>query len=76
MKFQDMTLDNNWRAHLDLKRKRLLLSFGLFYGVKVPKSLTDDPLEDLPYVDLFFNYLAGSGVYSFDRDKSNSLPVG
>jgi hypothetical protein len=75
MKFQDMSLDHNWRAHLDLKRKRLLLSFGLFYGVKIPKSLTDDPLEDLPYVDLFFNYLAGSGVYSFDREKSNSLPV-
>jgi hypothetical protein len=52
-----------------------LLSFGLFYGVKIPKSLTDDPLEDLPYVDLFFNYLAGSGVYSFDREKSNSFPV-
>ncbi len=73
MKFQDMSLDHNWRAHLDLKRTRLLLSFGLFYGVKIPKSLTDDPLEDLPYVDLFFRYLAGSGVYSFDRNRSDSL---
>jgi hypothetical protein len=75
MKFQDMSLDHNWRAHLDLKRKRLLLSFGLFYGVKLPKSLTDDPLEDLPYVDLFFRYLAGSSVYTFDQDKSSPLPV-
>jgi hypothetical protein len=73
MKFQDMSLDNNWRAHLELKRTRLLLSFGLFYGVKVPKSLTDQPLEDLPYVDLFFRYLAGSGVYSFDRTRSDSF---
>jgi hypothetical protein len=73
MKFQDMSLDHNWRAHLDLKRTRLLLSFGLFYGVKVPVSLTDQPLEDLPYVDLFFRYLAGSAVYSFDRNRSDSL---
>ncbi len=73
MKFQDMSLDHNWRAHLDLKRTRLLLSFGLFYGVKVPVSLTDQPLEHLPYVNLFYKYLAGSGVYSFDRTRSDSL---
>jgi hypothetical protein len=71
MKFQDMSLADNWRAHLDLKRTRLLLSFGLFYGVKVPKSLTDQPLDDLPYVDMFFRYLSGSGVYSFDHDREN-----
>jgi hypothetical protein len=75
MKFQDMSLEHNWRAHLDLKRKRLLLSFGLFYGVKIPKSLTDQPLDDLPYVDMFFRYLSGSGVYSFDHDRENLKAV-
>lgn len=68
MKFQDMSLENNWRAHLDLKKARLLISFGLFWGVKVPVTLTDEPLDDLPFVDLFFRYLSGSGVYSFSRD--------
>ncbi len=73
MKFQGMALSDNWQAHLDLKGFRLLMGFGGFYGVKLPKELTDDPLEDQPYVDLFFRYLAGSGVYSFDRTRSDSL---
>lgn len=72
MKFQDMSLEHNWRAHLDLKKARLLLSFGLFYGVKVPVALTDQPLDDLPFVDLFFKYLSGSGVYTFDRERNTS----
>jgi hypothetical protein len=74
MKFQDMSLENNWRAHLDLKRTRLLLSFGLFWGVKVPQQLTDDSLEDQPYVDLFFRYLVESKCYSYDKEiQSDNL---
>lgn len=68
MKFQGMALSDNWRAHLDLKGFRLLMGFGEFYGVKLPKHLTDDPLEDQPYVDMFFRYLAGSQSYSYDRN--------
>ncbi len=72
MKFQGMALSDNWQAHLDLKGFRLLMGFGGFWGVKLPKELTDDPLEDQPYVDLFFRYLAGSGVYSYSRDGKPS----
>lgn len=68
MKFQGMALADNWRAHLDLKRFRLLLAFGDFYGVKLPKHLTDDPLEDQPYVDMFFRYLAGAQTYTYDKN--------
>lgn len=68
MKFQGMSLSNNWRAHLDLIGFRFLMSFGKFYGVKLPKELTDDPLEDQPFVDLFFRYLAGAGEYTYDRN--------
>lgn len=70
MKFQGMTLENNWRAHLELDGKRMLRSFGAFRGVKVPETLNDEPLEDeLPYVDLFFRYLAESGCYSLVSDR-------
>lgn len=68
MKFQGMALSDNWRAHLDLKGFRLLMGFGVFYGVKLPQELTDDPLEDQPYVDMFFRYLASSGEYTYDRN--------
>ena len=30
-----------------------MMAFGDFYGVKLPQELTDDPLEDQPYVDFF-----------------------
>jgi hypothetical protein len=26
-------------------------------GVEVPEELTDEPLDDLPYVELFYRYL-------------------
>lgn len=68
MKFQDMSLSDNWRAHLELKRVRLLMAFGDFYGVKLPAELTDDPLEDQPYVDMFFRYLEQSKTYTLDRN--------
>jgi hypothetical protein len=68
MKFQGMALSDNWQAHLDLKGYRLLMGFGGFYGVKLPKELTDDPLEDQPYVDLFFRYLTESKCYTYDKN--------
>lgn len=77
MKFQGLALADNWRAHLDLKGFRMLMAFGDFYGVKLPSELTDDPLEDQPYVDLFFRYLAGSNSYSYDKDfNASKLKLG
>ena len=49
-----------------LNTKRLVGSFGLFRGVEVPESLTDDDLEDeLPYLLMFYKYISGSG-YNFE----------
>lgn len=77
MKFQGMALSDNWRAHLDLKGFRLLMAFGDFYGVKLPAHLTDDPLEDQPYVDLFFRYLAQSQTYTLDQNFNTAkLKIG
>jgi hypothetical protein len=52
-----------WRT---LKGKRLMFSTGLFRGVEVPEGLTDEPLEDLPFVELFYRYIPGSG-YNLSR---------
>jgi hypothetical protein len=44
-----------------LSGRRLIGSAGLFRGVKVPDSLTDEPLEGLPFVDRLFQFLHGRG---------------
>jgi hypothetical protein len=36
-------------------------SFGILRGVEIPEELTDEPLDGLPYVELFYKYLSGAG---------------
>jgi hypothetical protein len=59
LKFSDLTLSDNWEASLILQGRQLLVSFGLFRGVKIPHRLTDELLDDLPYVELFYRYFDG-----------------
>jgi len=47
-----------------LTGKRLVFSFGLFWGVDVPEELTEEDLEDEPFVELLFRFSKGSG-YSY-----------
>lgn len=73
VKFSDMPLSDNWMAYKTLKTRRMLFSFGAFYGVKVPDDLTDEGLDDLPYLERFYRHTAGG--YSFvsselDRHRS------
>jgi plasmid rolling circle replication initiator protein Rep len=63
MKFQDLQLSDNWRAHLDLQGHRLLISCGDFRGVKLSSELTDEPLEEIPFIDLFYRFLPEKGSY-------------
>ena len=64
VKFSDLSLADNWEVARYLRGSRLLFSLGAFRGVQVPDQLTDEPLEELPYFDLFYRYFAGSG-YSY-----------
>lgn len=66
VKFSDQEPADTWHAFQTLTRKRLLASSGLFRGVVVPENLTDDGIDDLPYVELFYRYLPGRG-YSVSR---------
>ena len=56
VKFSDLTLADNVTAWEYLKGRRLLGSFGLFRGVQVPEAMTDELLDDLPYIELFYRY--------------------
>lgn len=61
VKFSEMPYAENFHAYQVLQGRRLVDSFGIFRGVKVPESLTDEPIESLPYVELFYRYM--NGVY-------------
>jgi len=61
MKFSELELADNVEAYIRLRGKRLVGSFGLFYGVKVPAKLDDEILADLPYIELFYTYRDGAG---------------
>ena len=54
VKFSDLSPEQNIHAWHVLRGKRLLFSGGAFRGVEVPEELTDELLDDLPYIELFY----------------------
>jgi hypothetical protein len=66
LKFSDLDLADNWHAYEVMSGQRLIDSHGLMRGVEIPESLLDEPLEDLPYLELLYRYFPGRG-YSFIR---------
>jgi plasmid rolling circle replication initiator protein Rep len=60
VKFSDQPPSDTVHAFLALRGKRLLASSGCFRGVPEPADLLDDAeaLEGLPFVTLFYRYLA------------------
>lgn len=56
LKFSELSLADNLEAYLTLKGKRMQGSFGDFHGVVVPETMTDELLDDLPYLELFYRY--------------------
>lgn len=67
VKFSDQPPVDTWHAFSVLMGKRLLGSAGCFRGVEVPESLTDEPLDGLPFVELFYRYVGGG--YSLRRNS-------
>lgn len=61
VKFSDMPLADNWDGYEKLSGKRLIASFGLFRGIEVPEDLTDEPLDELPYVEALYKFIYGVG---------------
>ena len=75
VKFSDQPPSDTVYAWQTLGGKRLLGSSGVFRGVEVPSDLMDDSegFNDLPYVTLFYRYLAGRG-YSFSKRSEGVEP--
>lgn len=64
LKFSDMEPSDTVEAFDVLRGRRLVGSAGLFRGVEIPESLTDEPLDDLPYVDRLYRFMRGAGGYT------------
>jgi hypothetical protein len=69
LKFSDMEPADTYAAFSVLKGHRLVASAGLFRGIEIPTSLLDEPLDDVPYVSLFYRFLKGG--YSLVRRHSS-----
>lgn len=58
LKFSEMSHPDRWFASQQLKRERLISSFGELRGVNLDDDVNDDVLtEDEPYVDTLFKWL-------------------
>lgn len=64
-------------AYTVLRGRRLVRSFGAFFGVKEPANddLADDmPVEELPYIDLLWRYHGDRYVHSATFDRTAPVP--
>jgi hypothetical protein len=74
LKFSDMPLADNWDAAQVLQTRRLVDSFGCLRGVEVPESMTDEALDDLPYVEMLYEYTRAG--YSIRKLRGINLETG
>jgi hypothetical protein len=72
VKFSDLTPADNLKAFLILRRRRLLFSGGAFRGVEVPEALEDEPLDNLPYIELMYRF--AFGAYSLTSSEMVEAP--
>jgi plasmid rolling circle replication initiator protein Rep len=78
MKFTELTHNQIWIAHETLsptgRLTRLQGSIGLFRGVEVPDTMTDDIIaDDAPFMLILYQFLKGAGYsVQFMRD----VPLG
>lgn len=66
VKFSDLPVADNWEGWKALAKRRLVFSFGQFRGIDVPEDLTDEVLDDLPYIELLYQFVNGAG-YSLSK---------
>lgn len=59
LKFSDMEPCDTYAAHNVLRGRRLVGSAGLFRGIEISEDLCDEPLDDLPFVELFYRFMKG-----------------
>ena len=70
LKFSELSLKHNLHAYLSLSGKRLQGSFGIFHGVKTPEKMTDDLLENLPYLEMFYRFSRKKSTFEMEKITS------
>lgn len=60
VKFSDQDDADTWHCYETLRGRRLIASFGDFYGIPEPDELTDDPLEGQPFHRLFYQFIGSA----------------
>lgn len=70
LKFSDLTPAQNLEAYEVMNGKHLLFQGGLFRGVDIPETMLDEELDNLPYIELLYRYLPGSG-YNIEQHKDS-----
>lgn len=70
VKFSDLPMADNWHGYQVLSGKRLIASFGAFRGVEIPENLTDEPLDELPYIEHLYRYFADAGYSRINSTKT------
>ena len=79
MKFTELTHNQIWIAHESLcnakgRLTRLQGSIGLFRGVEVPKTMTDDVIaDDAPFMLILYKFLKGAG---YSVEFMQDVPLG
>ena len=79
MKFTELTHNQIWVAHESLcnakgRLTRLQGSIGLFRGVEVPDTMTDDFIaDDAPFMLILYNFLKGAG---YSVEFMQDVPLG
>lgn len=68
VKFSEQDPEDTFDTYLTLAGKRLIGSFGSFYGIPEPDELADDPLEGLPFFEMFFLHSRANGYFMVDTD--------
>lgn len=75
VKFSDLPLDDNWHGFKALAGKRLIASFGAFRGIDVPEEMTDEGLDDLPFVEMLYRFVFGAGYSLATVTKAGETPA-
>ena len=79
VKFSDLDHSDRLHAWETMRGKRLVGSWGEFWGVEVPPGSLDDLLEDLPYMQLIYRFKRNAynlaSIRDFD-DQGNPVADG
>jgi hypothetical protein len=71
VKFNELPLVDNWHAFNTLRRKRLIRSAGILWGVEMPESDMDEELDDPVFADFVYRYFHEQDAYKVCEHRTS-----